>query len=70
MPLTETQRVVLTTMVQSLAKLQKPCRESADYMHSIGQLRLAFLTHMVCEAITDVRTEYLKAMTKEPSNDD
>lgn len=69
MPLTETQRVVLTTMISSLAKLQKPCRESAEYMHSIGQSRLSFLTHMVCEAITDVRTEYLKAMTEEKAND-
>ena len=65
MPLTETQRTVLTTMISSLAKLQKPCQDSAEYMQSIGQSRLALLTHMVCEAITDVRTEYLKAITKE-----
>ena len=69
MPLTDTQRTVLSTMVTSLGKLQDPCHESAQYMKNIGQFRLAFLTHMVCEAINDVRTEYLKTLNSEDTDE-
>ncbi len=64
-PLNRHQRAVLTAMVVPLSRLQQPCHEIGGYMSSINQTKLAFLAHMVAEAIADVKDEYAIIMELE-----
>lgn len=64
-PLTGHQRAVLTAMVVPLSRLQQPCHDIGGYMSSINQTKLAFLAHMVAEAIADVKDEYAIVMELE-----
>jgi hypothetical protein len=64
-PLNKHQRAVLTAMVVPLSRLQQPCHDIGGYMTSIHQTKLAFLSHMVAEAIADVKDEYAIVMELE-----